>query len=141
GRDRGTRDHHRHEARHEHAHEDLADVLHEGEQGADLDVTRIHLDAAEPDHTHHGHVEHEHRQREQQHEERADPPADLHDVGVREPEPQLFDALAHEGAHDAHAGELFAHDAVHVVEAILVGAEEGHHLPDNDAGQQQDRGD
>ena len=108
------------------------DVLHEGEQRADLDVAGVDLDAAEPDHADDGDVEDEHREREQQHEERADLAADDHDVGVRAAEALLLDVLAHEGAHDAHAGELLAHDAVDGVELRLEAAEQRHHAADDE---------
>ncbi|MBG9887032.1 hypothetical protein ABE10_10915, partial [Bacillus toyonensis] len=139
GRDRRTGDHHRHEARHDDAHHDLADVLHEREQRADLDRAVVDLDAAEPDHADDGDVEDEHEQREEQHEERADLAADDHDVGVGLAEPLLLDPLAHEGAHDPDAGELLAHDAVDRVELALVAAEQRDHPADDESGDDQER--
>ncbi|CAI7656743.1 unnamed protein product, partial [Penicillium discolor] len=132
GGNRGARDHHRHEARHDDAAHDLADVLHEGEQGAHLHGAVVDLDAAEPDDGDHGHVEDEHEQREEQHEQGADLAADDHDVGVRAAEALLLDALPDEGPHDPHARELLAHDAVHVVELALVAAEERDHPADDE---------
>jgi hypothetical protein len=140
GRDRGARDHDRHERRHEHAHEDLADVLHECEQRADLHVSGIHLDAAEPDDAHDGDVEDQHGQREHQDEQRPDLAADDHDVGVGGAEARLFDAFADERADDADAGELLAHDAVHAVELALVLAEQRHHAADDRHGDDEQHG-
>ncbi len=92
-------------------HEDLTDVLHEGEEGADLHVAGIHLDAAEPDDADDGEMSTSIAQRKHEHEQRADLASDDHDVGVRDAEPGLFDAFTHERADDAHTGELLAHDA------------------------------
>ena len=140
GRDGGARDHDRHEARHQHAHEDLTDVLHEGEEGSDLDRAGVHLDRAEPDDPDDRDVEHEHRDREQQHEERADLAADHHDVGVRHREALLLDVLADERPHHAHAGELLAHDAVDGVELLLEAAEERNHPADDEQDEQRAAG-
>ena len=41
--------------------------------------------------------------------------------------------LAHEGPHDAHAGDLLAQHPVHAVDALLHQPELRHHAPDHRA--------
>ena len=49
----------------------------------------------------------------------------------------LLDVFAHEGAHDADARELLAHDAVDGVELLLEAAEQRHHAADDEHGHEQ----
>ena len=88
----------------------------------------VDLDGAEPDHADDVTLSTSMKKREQRDEERADAAPDVHDVGVGAAEPLLLDALAHERAHHADAGELLAQDAVHGVE-LRSGktAEQRHH--------------
>ena len=140
GRDGGARNHHRHEARHQHAHQNQADVLHEGEDRAEAGVAVVDLDTAKPHHANDGHVEHQHRDRKEHHKQRTDPATNALNAVVRLAEALFLNALTHKRAHNTHAGELLAQHQVHRVKLRLVLAERRNHAADDEEGEDQQHG-
>ena len=103
----------------EDGEEDLHDVIEEGGQVAHLHAARGDALSPEPHDGDRGQVHDEHDARHEQGEEPADRQGRRRQVLVGPVKDLPALALAHEGADDAHALDLLAHDEVDAVDARL----------------------
>ena len=108
-RDRGARQQHDDEGRHHDGHQDLDEVAEEREERADLHRAVLDPEGSEPEHRDARHVEHEHHDREHEGEQTTGAQRGVGELLVGDREALDLDALAHEGADDADAGQLLAH--------------------------------
>src|SRR5699024_9864646 len=128
----GARDHHHHEDPHHHRDEDLQEVLHEGGEGADLDIPGLHAVPAEPQHRGGGDLQDHHDQRHHQHEDAPHADRDVRQRLVRAGVAVGLVILAHERAHDPDPHDLFTQDGVDAVETFLHLPEQGEQEFDED---------
>ena len=102
GRHHSAGEHHRHECSHHHAKENLGDVLHEGDDCADLDLSVVHADGSKPEDGSRRHIQNQHDDGKEEDKGGADIAPDHHDVGVGDQEPCSFNLFPHKGANYAY---------------------------------------
>ena len=139
-RHRRPGDHRHHEGGHDHRHQDLDQVAEVGDDRADLDVTGGHAVGAEPKHADAGQVDQHVDGGEHRGHQAPGPQRDVGEVLVGGGEATDLLRFAHEGPHHPDAGDLFPHDAVDLVDAVLHDPEGGDHPGHDDAEHDGSRG-
>ena len=132
--------------RHEHdgdenGEEDLHHVVEEGREVADLHLAVADAQTAEPHDAQGGEIHNDRDRGEEQGEEVADAQGRVGELVVGAGEDLAALLLTDEGADDAYALDLLAHDEVDAVDTVLHGAEARQEPAGEDADDGQQQGD